>query len=372
MAARLIICSKSPWEPSIRREHALARLAAANGHEVVFLERAADVRSVRADRRWAAGLVGRRKPFSAAPGIEVRRRSTIVPGHRGQAGVRLETVLLRRELARLGASDSTVVATVPWQWPAVAATRAARRVFDCADNWAERIPQRRALFLGLHDRIARQADAVVAVSEAIAELFTSGSPRIIPNGTTEELLAAPPSKPPAQPSLVFVGTLSERFDAPLVSRALDLLPRWRLELYGQCQYAGAGDRPGPELTALLESFPDRASWHGVVGRSGLPHVLDAGRVLLVPYRRFEHPASSMKLFDYAARGRPIVSTRWAGDLERNGPPHLYLADTPEETALAVEAAAEEPRGRAAARRAWAEAERYESRWPEWSRALFGS
>ena len=35
----LLFVAKSTWSPPIRREHALARLAAGHGHAVHFLER---------------------------------------------------------------------------------------------------------------------------------------------------------------------------------------------------------------------------------------------------------------------------------------------------------------------------------------------
>jgi hypothetical protein len=40
-------------------------------------------------------------------------------------------------------------------------------------------------------------------------------------------------------------------------------------------------------------------------------------------------------------------------------------------AAAIAAAAVEPQARRAERRAWAEGQRWEERWPAWSRAVFG-
>ena len=61
----------------------------------------------------------------------------------------------------------------------------------------------------------------------------------------------------------------------------------------------------------------------------------------------------MKLYDYAARGRPIVSTRWCDTLISDGPPHLALAESAEDFAAAILAAAIEPTTFAAQRRRWA-------------------
>lgn len=106
-------------------------------------------------------------------------------------------------------------------------------------------------------------------------------------------------------------------------------------------------------------------------RASLSAVIDAASVALV-LNRAEHSVGqdSMKLYDYAARGRPIVSTRFSADLERDGPPHLSLGSTAEEIARAVLAAEQEPSGWAGQRREWAESRRWEARWPQWSSAIF--
>src|SRR5207248_7800078 len=59
--AGLIIDSKSQWDPPIRREHSLARLARRAGHPTAFVERPVDVRAVgRATHRraWLKRLSG--------------------------------------------------------------------------------------------------------------------------------------------------------------------------------------------------------------------------------------------------------------------------------------------------------------------------
>jgi hypothetical protein len=79
----------------------------------------------------------------------------------------------------------------------------------------------------------------------------------------------------------------------------------------------------------------------------------------------------MKLYDYAARGRPAVSTRWQDNLLEVGPPHLYVTDTVAEFCEAV-ATGEEPAHYAAERRAWAEEHAWERRWPQWRAILRGT
>jgi hypothetical protein len=79
----------------------------------------------------------------------------------------------------------------------------------------------------------------------------------------------------------------------------------------------------------------------------------------------------MKIYDYAARGRPTVATCASADGISQVPPHLRLGVDAEELAQHVRDAQEEPAGWAQERAQWAATQSWESRWPQWSSALFG-
>ena len=371
----LVICSKSRWSPAIRREHAVARLAAAHGHRVMFIEQPRDVRALAATGGggWLATLAGWTGAQRAEQGVQVIPRATLVPAHWGRLGRVLELALLRRSIARGVNSGSTVVATTPWQWEAIARLRGVRRVFDCADDWSVLLPRRRDVVAAQYRRIGAEADAVIVNARPLARLFGSRCVDVVPNGASPELLATPISPPPPERALVYAGTLSERFDALLVAAVLKRLAGWRLDLYGECRYARHGERPAAELRDLLAAFPDRVAWHGPIERAGLAVRLDAGQVLVLPHRRMGAvTGDAMKLYDYAARGRPIVSTTWSDLLTEDAPPGLRFADTAAEFAAAVRSAADEPPGGPRDRREWAEARSWECRWPAWSNAAFGT
>ena len=80
---------------------------------------------------------------------------------------------------------------------------------------------------------------------------------------------------------------------------------------------------------------------------------------------------SMKLYDYAARGRPIVTTPFSPGLQTEGPPHKQVAEGARAMADAILACIDEPESWAEDRRRWAEQQRWLSRWPVWSAAIFG-
>jgi glycosyltransferase involved in cell wall biosynthesis len=370
----MVLCSKSTWSPAIRREHALALMASARGHRVMFVEQPADIRHAAGpDRRaWLRGLAGRAETEHPAPGLEVVPRSTLLPGHLGFGARAVDSVLLARSVKRAGFdSGATVIATTPWQWSAVSSLPCARRVFDCADDWTSLLPRQRKAIARLYRRIGAEADALIVNAEPLARLFAPHTPVVVRNGTSPQLLASPITPAPEARRLVYAGTLSERLDVTLIAAVLERLQDWRLDLYGECRYAGHRDEPAPELRRLLRAFPNRLKWHGPVTRDLLSARLDAARVLILPHRRQGAiTGDAMKLYDYAARGRPIVSTSWSDRLVLDGPPHLRLADTADRFADAVLEAQTEPFQLAQARRVWAEEERWESRWESWTAAVF--
>jgi hypothetical protein len=266
-----------------------------------------------------------------------------------------------------------LVATLPWQWVAIGGIDGHRRVLDVADDWAALIPGAERRVRALYARAQQEADAIVVASERLGELFGDRPVSVVRNGTDEQLLAAPLTPPPGAKRLVYVGTLSERFDAPLVGRLLDQLAGWTLELYGACAYAGKQRAPGDELAELLARVDGRARWHGPVARAALGAVLDRADVLLLPNRQLHSRGQdSMKVYDYAARGRPILATEAAAEGSAGLPPHTYLASDALELAHAAQDAVEEPPGWAQARSAWAAGHSWASRWPAWSRVLRGN
>jgi len=321
---------------------------------------------------WLRALRGQEDVVNDAR-IEVIQRSTLMPPHVNRVAESLDGVLMRRLIP--DAHDQTrptVVATLPWQWPGVAGVREYRRVLDVADDWGALIPARARRVRECYARAADDADAIIVVSHELKRLFPDREVAVVRNGSDRGLVSAPHSAPPRTGRLVYVGTLSERFDSPLVGALLDRLAGWTLAIYGPCAYARRQAEPDAELASLLGRPDRRAVWHGPVPRRCLVDVLDSADVLLLPNRSsHSRGQDSMKMYDYASRGRAIVATRAATAGISEPPPHLHVGDTADELAALVEEAWNEPLSYADQRLRWAEGQSWESRWPEWSQALFG-
>lgn len=368
----LILCSKSEWSPPIRREHAWAALAAQHGHQVTFLERPSDVRALRkpGSAGYLRGLRGGGTAEQVRTHLKVRSRSTLVPGHLNAFSAWANAALLRGVLDRESSSETSIVFSWPWDWPAVRRAPARRRVFDMADDWGELMPGRRERFRRYYEEITAEADDIVVVNPHLAARFAGRQPVLVPNGVSEETLAGTFGET-APRTMIYVGTLTERFDADLMYQVLATLSDWRLEIVGACMYAGLGNAPSQDLRKLL-NLTGRVRWHGPMTREAAMPLLDRATVAVVPNRPERSVGQdSMKFYDYAARGRPIVSTRWFQSGASDHPPHMLLADTPPEFCEAVLAAEQQTVAEAAARRDWAAGRTWTCRWPAWSAAVFG-
>jgi glycosyltransferase involved in cell wall biosynthesis len=362
--------AKDPWRPAIRREQMIARELVRRGRPVDFVQAPADWRRLRTDPANWWGHLARGRFAPAGPGVRVTERSTVLPGFRGPLAERLDAALLSRFLGRSGWDQELTVFMLPWEW------RAARRlggrvVFDCTDDWARLLPHARGVPDQLR-RIAGEADEVIVVNPMLARLFPGREPVVVPNGTDEALLHAPPAGVRAQRSAVYVGSIAERFDVDLVRELLRALPDWTISVHGQLVFADRARPAAHRFRALEAESGGRLTYRGPLSRDRLPAVLDTATVGLlpdVPGRALGQ--SSMKAYDYAARGLPLVAT--AGHLERAAemPPHTAIVSGAEAMAAAVRAAAAEPPEFAAQRRAWAAARGWARRTDDWLAAALG-
>ncbi len=369
----LVWCAKSTWDPAIRREHQLAVQAVTDGVDVTFIERPTDVRALRTvdPVRFSRSL---RRParIESGTGVEVLARGTVVPGHLNRVAAELDAALLSTVVGRLDVSGQTFVCQTPWQWTALRRVHG-RRIFDYSDDWAALLPPgRRRFLLERLARITDEADEIVVVSSDLLRYFPGRQPHVIENGTSSDVLAQHPSSPPEALRMVYVGTLTERFDVSLVSEVMGRLPSWRLDLYGDCQYPRSGAQPNQELKDLLGRFDGRVQWHGRVPRATVGSVIDSARVCVIPNRPEQSRGqSSMKLFDYASRGRPIVAAVGVAPVGTARPPGLFEPTGVDEWITAIESAAGGSPDVAHAQLSWAGSQTWERRWAAWSQVALG-
>lgn len=133
---------------------------------------------------------------------------------------------------------------------------------------------------------------------------------LVPNGVDYDLFVSNSSKPDLgglmgvkEPILGYVGSINTRTDFQLLSRIARAHPEWSLVFVGAVSDG-----------ALIENLRELPNAHFLGERPyhQLPALVKSFDVCLIPYRRLTWLGSPIKLFDYLASGKPIVSTHIAG------------------------------------------------------------
>lgn len=320
----LLAVSACEWEGLQGRPQHFMRLATCSGWRVVYLEPPASLAAPLRDpamlgrwRRWCAGS----RP--AGDGIELLAPPPVLPfGGARRAVNRLNQAAIahtvRRALARLGVARVDLYAFLPTAIDLVPRLPVDRLIYDRVDD--------HAAFGGLADagEVEQMEDELMAAADlclASARRLTAshrpeGRPphtvHLIPNGCEPERFepAGRPGALPTPPELAgllcpgravagFFGGLGSWIDVPLLAELARLRPRVDLVLIGPRHTdLGAldrlpnvhllGPRPYEELPAYLQHFA----------------------VCLIPFRRDRLTASvnPIKLYEYLAAGKPVVST----------------------------------------------------------------
>jgi len=125
-----------------------------------------------------------------------------------------------------------------------------------------------------------------------------------------EISPEPPVIPPElrgipRPLLMYAGSINSWLDVALLKELAGLRPQYSLVLIGH-YYAGTVD---PQQWAELLARPN-VRWLSSRPYAALPAYLQAAAALLLPRTAAEHSLKSdpLKLYEYLATGRPVVST----------------------------------------------------------------
>lgn len=198
--------------------------------------------------------------------------------------------------------------------------RARHRVFDWSDDFETfaSTQEERANDRAISLRFIEASDLVVAVNESLAVRARRLNPntRCLRNGTNYRLLSLADSEQTPEhpgcarltgPVIGYMGYLNPaRLDTDLVLDVATRNPSWQFVFVG----------PGVAIEPLGRELPALSNVHvfDPVPYTELPGVLKCFDVCIIPNRINEHTAGNdpIKLFDYLASGRPIVSTPTAG------------------------------------------------------------
>jgi glycosyltransferase involved in cell wall biosynthesis len=203
-----------------------------------------------------------------------------------------------------------------------------------------------------YPRLGEWSDIIITTSQAnLREFAKTGRPCYLFYPAVDQSFIGKPSPLPHRlngtaPHLGYVGWIMERTDLDLMKYLAKQRPDWRLTLVGPQYPEGILQKTG------LLSLPN-VDYLGSIPQEKVPGFLQTVDVCLMPHRDNEYSRSMgpLKLYQYLASGRPVVTTNVAGlDRVRE---HIYIAhdydefirqvgealdsDTPELAARRIEA-----------------------------------
>ena len=166
-------------------------------------------------------------------------------------------------------------------------------------------PRLRRAMREAESRILARADVVFASSRSVYERLRALHSNVLlaPAAAVDVdvFSSASARSDPAEQVAVYAGAIDFRFDAQLLADVAARLPAWRFVVAGP---ALDGSASAPLLPAQNVALP------GAVPGDEVPALLAGASVLLMPYRRdvFTDTVFPVKLVEYLAAGRPVVST----------------------------------------------------------------
>jgi glycosyltransferase involved in cell wall biosynthesis len=297
------------WGHTWQRAQQLASRLAGQGR-VLYV----DPLGLRAPRASDLGRLGRRGKAHAPPDLTVRSPAVWIPLPASRAAAAVNGALLRR-LVRRWMRRTGVTRPVAWVGTPSPSALAAleglpwRLVAYDAHDAFEQFHGDGGGVLETEEALARRADVVFATSALLHDRARRLNPQVcrLPNAADYHHFAreiAPheiPSEVRALPRPVvgYVGEVAGWFDTSLVHALAVRHPTWSIVLVGPV----TGDaRDG--LTGANVHLLGRRRY------SELPRYLAAFDCCLIPFRASPLTAavSPIKLYEYLAAGKPVVST----------------------------------------------------------------
>jgi glycosyltransferase involved in cell wall biosynthesis len=317
-----ILCfSSTDWHGKWgSRQQVMTRMAQL-GHRVLFVERQAGFEHIirypdmlsRKIKRWREGIlkIAERLWIVSLPPLVPGRYYSEVIAHWNQGLVKMIT---SGYASRLGIKMPILWLFRPEHGGLIGGFNEQLRVYHCIDEFtAGTRGRKREIIIRLELETLRKADVVLANS-----LLTYENKRIInpntyriPSGVdlqrfsrvmSPDLLPHPSMTEIPQPIAGYVGNINKKLDIPMLSAVADRLPNWNFVFVGQV------DPSTPDLPSLK----NRRNVH-FLGRfpfDEVPSFLKKMDVCLLPYEdiEFTRYRSPLKLYEYLAAGKPIVST----------------------------------------------------------------
>lgn len=324
-AGQVILCfAADPWEGLWRNRHQLmTRLA--RRHTVLYVEpRLYLWEALRRFRDGRLRLRDLRRPLAEhyRDGLWLYHDPYYAPFSGRLSGGPLTAALrrraLHRTLHRLGATEPILWLLRPYQADQIGQHGEKLVVYHVTDEYSAypTVADRQA-FRRQEEALLRRADLVIVTSPGLLASKGPFNPHtyLVPNAVDYEgFQAALQGSPPpaiaaqlasiARPRIGYAGALNEKLDYRLLAEVARAHPEWQLVLIGALDLYSQPHKADP-----LRGLPN-VHWLGRLPVTDLPWGIASLDVCLLPYERSEWTLNidSLKLYEYLACGRPVVST----------------------------------------------------------------
>jgi glycosyltransferase involved in cell wall biosynthesis len=188
-------------------------------------------------------------------------------------------------------------------------------VYDCVDEWSgfERAYGNLAAW---EETLARRADLVFTTAEPLRMKLSRWNPRcfLVPNGVDLETFAHAGRRVPRDvagirsPRVGFVGNIDQRVDLGLIREVARVRKDWQLVFVGD--YLATSPRPSA----------DNIHWLGFRPYDQVADYMASFDVCIIPFYVDELTSAvdPLKLYQYLAAGKPVVSTPLPRSLDFSG------------------------------------------------------
>lgn len=323
--ADILLLSTADWDHPFwtNKQHVAVELAR-RGRRVLYVD-SLGLRAPTLGRRDLGRLLRRlrlamRPPRQVRPGLWVWSPLRL-PGQRWRGVRRVNRTLLRIGLwlagRRIGVRPSLLWTYSPLACDLFDSDRFDRVLYHAVDDISAQPGMPSELIRRAEERLARRADLVFATAPRLRDRLQAAGARrcvFLPNVADADHFGqalAPDARPPAdiaalpRPRIGFVGAVSGyKLDLALLAAVARLRPRYAFVLIGQ---VGEGE-PGADVSVLRGV----ANLHLVGPRpyAELPACLAGVDVAMLPAAQNDYTDCMfpMKVFEYLAAGRPLVTT----------------------------------------------------------------
>lgn len=341
-----ILCfSSTDWHGIWGSRQQIMRRLAARGHRVLFVERPvglehwlryAEFRR-RKQQRWREGMV------EVEPGLQILSLPLLLPGRYysptiNRINQRITTRFVRQALMRIKMNAPLLWLYNPFQGDLVGQFGEVLSVYHCIDEWtAGTSGHKYNTIRQLEIELLQRVDLVFANSLPIFEDKRRINPNTqrIPSGVDVAQFAAVEQSSPVpellaqipSPRIGYSGHINDRLDYTILETLAATRPEWSLVLIG-------GTHPwsmtAPPLQRL-QAYPN-VYFLGKQPHAEMPRLLHGLDVCLMPYidddrGRYRSP---LKLYEYLAAGKPVVSTphaeaaEFADVVHQAATPHAFV------------------------------------------------